>query len=97
MDNPTPSGGWLEAWHAALAIIGAAAIWAWNFVTGDIRKLRDTTVTKETFKEYSDRAQKQRDELRESVIALHNGQKALEQKMNEQTIQLINAIHEVKK
>ena len=96
MDTP-PSNGWMEAWHAAIAILGAGAIWAWNFVTGDIRKLRDTTVTKETFKEYTDRANQQRAEFREWLTALHEGQKRLDEKMNDQHVTILNAIHEVKK
>jgi len=96
MDTP-PSNGWLEAWHAALAILGAGGVWAWNFVTGDIRKLREESVTKVTFAEYSEHAQKQRDELRESIIKLYDGQTALTKQMNDQHVATLNAIHEVKK
>ena len=89
--------GFLEAWHAALAVLGAAGIWAWNFVTGDIRKLREDSVTKTTFTEYAEHAQTQRDELRSSIIKLYDGQTAMTQRMNDQHVATLNAIHEVKR
>lgn len=87
----------VDIWHVALGLIAAGAAWAWKFVTGDIRRLRDTTVTKDTFEAYGESAQKQRDELRESIIKLYEGQTALTRQMNDQHVTILHAIHEVHK
>jgi hypothetical protein len=97
MEPPAPQGFVLEIWHVVLGFMGFALTWAWNFVTGNIRQLRDTTVTKEDFKAYAEASQKQRDELREAVIKLYGGQDALKTEMHAIETRIITAVHEVKR
>ena len=107
MDQP-PQGFVLELWHAAVGIATAGAIAAWRFITGNIHELQQTTITKDDFKVYADHAQTQRDELRQAVIKLFDGQGELSKEINDtqkamtETInlhygELLKAIHEVRK
>lgn len=90
----TPPTSTPELWHAVLAAIGAGAMWAWKFVTGNIKELRTTSVTKDEFNAYTERSQKQRDELREAVVKLfdsHTGLRADMVAMHRDIIDRINA------
>lgn len=95
--EPSPNNIAIEAWHVVIALLGAAAAWAWKFVTGDISTLKKISVTKDEFGSYADHAQKQRDELRTAVIDLYKQQKEAEERQNDRHIELLNAIHEARK
>ena len=108
MDTPPTQGFVLELWHAGVAIASAAVVGAWRFVTGNIADLKTNSMTKVEFKEYAERAQVQRDELREAVIKLfdgqtkiaddlHDTQKVMTDTINAHYGELLKAIHEVKK
>lgn len=102
---PGSGGGFvLEAWHAVLALIAAGGTWAWKYVTGNIKELRDVSVTKtdfskaiqeikDTIKENDARATKQRDELRSSVIDLYQSQKSMTEDVNDKFLRLLEAIN----
>ena len=105
MDQP-PQGFVLELWHAIVTILAGGAVWAWKFVTGNIKELRESTVTKADFTNYTTDAKQKRDELREAVIKLFDGQKDLSKEIHDtqkamtDTInahygELLKAIHEV--
>jgi len=96
MDAPSTQGFVLELWHGAVALIGAGAAWAWRFVTGDIRQLREESVTKQDFHEYAQRAEQTRVELRRSIIDLYKGQDDIKEALSTQTIRLLEAIHKLK-
>ena len=96
MDTP-PQNFVLELWHVIVGFVAFALSWAWKFVTGDIRRLRDTTVTKDDFQQFMEASTKQRDELRDAVIDLYKGQKEVTAAVNDMRVDLLNAIHEAKK
>ena len=85
----------LEIWHAVMAIATAALIGAWRYVTGNIKELKENTVTKTEFSSAMGKADKQRDEFRESIIKLYDGQADITVQMNEQHVKILNAIYEV--
>ena len=97
MDTPPSQGFVLEIWHIVVGFVAFALTWAWKFVTGNIKELRETSVTKEDFKEYSASADARRAELRDSVIDLYKGQKEMTETINKHHLDLLNAIHEIKK
>lgn len=96
MDTPPSNGFVLEIWHMVIGVIGFGLTWAWKFVTGDIRRLRDTTVTKDDFQQFMEASTKQRDELRDAVIDLYKGQKEMTETINKHHLDLLTAIHEIK-
>ena len=100
---PQPvDGSGIEWLKWALAVIGAGALWAWKFVTGNISDLKKTTVSREEFRTEMSHvtddmaaAAKQRDELRTSVIDLYRGQTELREDISRKHIELLEAIHRI--
>jgi len=103
-----PSGAGFELWHAVTTVLAGGVLWAWRYVTGNIKELKDNSVTKAEFKEYVDGADVRRTELRNGVIKLfdgqrdlskdiNDGQKAMTETINLHYTELLKAIHEAKK
>ena len=108
VDTPPNQTFSVEWWQAIIGAVVAALGWGWRYVTGNIKELRDNSVTKTDFTAYEARASESRKELRDAIVDLYKGQKDLAIELRDtqrnmtDTInmhhsQLIDAIHESKK
>lgn len=85
---------WL--WAPFSALIGAVCLMV-NSRLSEVERAVDKALPRADFEGYVARSDKSREEVRESVVKLFDEARSIRDKMNEQHIELLRALHELRK